>query len=115
MLSAERAFNRLETYVPDSAQVFLEQHVLQDAILLQIFQIGENLSQLRSRFPEPYAKHAPEFWDEIIGFRNTIAHGYERVRIHEVGGYLVEDLEPLGSSLRVAITDSWFESSDEMP
>lgn len=111
ILLAERALGKLESYIPESEEAFLGQQMLQDAILLQIFQIGENLSQLRSRFPEQFA-HAPEIWDQIIGLRNTIAHGYERVRIADVWGYLVDDLEDLRTSLVAARSEGWFESLD---
>lgn len=44
ILLAERALSQLEQYVPDSEKAFLDQPVLQDAVLLQLLQIGENLS-----------------------------------------------------------------------
>ena len=109
ILLAERALRQLEQYVPDSEKAFLDQPVLQDAVLLQLLQIGENLSQLRSGFPDQFSR-APESWDQIIGLRNTIAHGYERIRIAEVWGYLVNDLADLRISLNTARCEGWFES-----
>jgi uncharacterized protein with HEPN domain len=110
ILLAERALDRLESYVPECEAAFLQQPVLQDAILLQALQIGENLSQLRSRFPDQY-KRAPESWNQIVGLRNTIAHGYERVNLSDVWRYLVEDLDELRASLVAARTEGWFELS----
>ena len=111
LLKAERALDQLETYIPPSEEIFLEQRVLQDAILLQIFQIGENLAQLRSRWPQGFAR-APESWRQIIGFRNTIAHGYERVKIPLVWKYLTEDLPELRATLLAALSEGWFEVSE---
>lgn len=112
ILLAERALDRLASYVPESEASFLQQPVLQDAILLQTLQIGENLSQLRSRFPDQY-KRAPESRDQIIGLRNTIAHGYERVVLSDIWGYLVEDLDELRASLVAARSEGWFELSGD--
>jgi uncharacterized protein with HEPN domain len=51
LLHAERALDQLEQYVHAIVEAFLEQPVLQDAILLQILQIGgEPLSASKSIF-----------------------------------------------------------------
>jgi uncharacterized protein with HEPN domain len=112
LLVAVRPLNRLEEYTPATAETFFGQRVLQDAILLQILQIGENLSQLRSRFPKGFQR-APESWDEIIGLRNVIAHGYESIRIPEIWKFLMEDLDELRDSLKTAISDGWFDAAEE--
>jgi uncharacterized protein with HEPN domain len=54
---------------------------------------------------------APESWNQIVGLRNTIAHGYERVNLSDVWRYLVEDLDELRASLVAARSEGWFELS----
>lgn len=109
LLVALRSLDRLDEHVPATAEDFFEQRVVQDAILLQILQVGENLSQLCSRFPDGFQR-GPESWDEIIGLRNLIAHGYESIRIRDIWKFLIEDLDELRDSLSAALSEGWFES-----
>jgi len=111
LLVAARSLDRLEEYAPATADEFFGQRVVQDAILLQVLQIGENFSQLRSRFPKGFQR-APESWDEIIGLRNVIAHGYDSIRIPDIWKFLMEDLDGLRDSLSAALDEGWFASGE---
>ena len=65
--------------------------VLQDAILLQLFQVGENLARIRDIRPE-MLETAPESWNRVIGLRNLFAHEYRRVDPDQIWRYLGQDL-----------------------
>lgn len=112
LLVALRALDRLEEHIPETEKALFDQRVVQDAILLQILQIGENLSQLRTRFSKGFER-APKSWDEIIGLRNIIAHGYESIKIPEIWKFLMADLDALRDSLSAALAEGWFETAEE--
>jgi uncharacterized protein with HEPN domain len=62
------------------------------AVLHQIFLIGE----AAARLPEEIRKRAPNVpWEEIIGMRNIIAHGYFEVDLEVPWKTVRLDLPPL--------------------
>ena len=67
------ALDQLVEYTPATKEEFLASRVLQDAILLQLFQVGENLARIRDIAPQQM-ESAPESWHRIIGLRNLVAH-----------------------------------------
>lgn len=67
------------------------------AVLHQIFLIGE----AAARLPEEIRSRAPDVpWDEIIGMRNIIAHGYFEVDLEVPWKTLRLDLPPLREQMR---------------
>jgi uncharacterized protein with HEPN domain len=85
------ALDQIESYVPETREEYLQSRVLQDAILLQLVQVGENLTRVRDNAPELY-EAAPESWQRIVGLRNLIAHEYWKVDPDRVWRYLHQDL-----------------------
>jgi uncharacterized protein with HEPN domain len=85
------ALHQLDDYIPATRQEFIDSRVLQDAILLQLFQVGENLARIRDLRPELF-EAAPESWNRIIGLRNLVAHEYRRVDPNRIWRYLEHDL-----------------------
>ena len=67
------------------------------AVLHQIFLIGE----AAARLPEEIRRRAPGIpWDEIIGMRNIIAHGYFEVDLEVPSKTVRLDLPPLREQMR---------------
>ena len=63
----------IKKYLPDSKEAFLKNDLVQDAVLMRLLAIGEELTHVSDKF---FDEH-PEFqWHKIIGLRNRIAHGY---------------------------------------
>ncbi len=105
----ERALDRLDAYRPAERDTFLNQRVLQDAILLQLLQVGENLKQLRD-LDEDLFLNAPKSWHQSVGLRNTIARGYQRIRADLIWQYLEEDLEDFRRSATAARVEGWYDT-----
>jgi len=76
----------------------------QDAILFQLFQVGENLARIRDIAPESF-ETAPESWNRIIGLRNLIAHEYRIVDPNRIWQYLEHDLAELRQTTEAL--DAW--------
>jgi len=67
------------------------------AVLHQIFLIGE----AAARLPEGIRNRAPDIpWQEIIGMRNIIAHGYFEVDLEVPWKTVRLDLRPLQQQMR---------------
>ncbi len=61
---------------PKSRENFLKDANAQDATLMRLQDIGEQLSRIRDQFPEYYDQ--PQS-DKLIGLRNIISHGYREI------------------------------------
>jgi uncharacterized protein with HEPN domain len=94
------ALDRLERNIPASKEEFLQSEVLQDAALLQLLQVGENLARIRDLAPTKFDE-APESWNRIVGLRNLIAHEYWKVDPNRIWRYLEQDL----SEFRLTIVE----------
>lgn len=63
----------IRQYLPASKQVFLADKKAQDAILMRLLAIGEEVGHLSKAFSQ---QHPDLQWYKIVGLRNRIAHGY---------------------------------------
>ena len=94
------ACRRLQRFVADRTFEQLQNdEVLQYAVLHATALIGEAASRLSPEFRQA---HAEIPWGDIIGTRNRIIHGYEKVNLDIVweiattkAGQLLEQLAPL--------------------
>ncbi len=75
----QRALTQIERYRPPTSGEFLEQQMAQDAILMRLQEIGENLSRIRRLDEETFSTSSPDSWRHLIGLRNIISHGYHAV------------------------------------
>jgi uncharacterized protein with HEPN domain len=76
-------------------QQFMDDPILQDATLMRIMDAGEHLSRVRDTFPDFYTSHSSHSWDELIGLRNIIAHGYLIINFETVWNIIQKDLPGL--------------------
>lgn len=87
------------SYLPDSETVFMADHKSQDAILMRLQDIGENLSKLREGFPDFWETHATDAWIKAIGLRNIISHGYAEVDLAVVWDLIASDFPAFKQSI----------------
>lgn len=59
--------------------MFMADPNAQDATLMRLQDIGEQLVRIRDIFPDFYEQHHNDERHKIIGLRNIIAHGYREV------------------------------------
>ena len=78
-----------------SEQFFLDLK-LQDACLMNLTQIGENVVNIDDAFME---KHNDIIWKQIKGMRNVIVHDYDGVNMTIVWDIIEKDLPKLKSQL----------------
>ena len=75
------AIERIESYTSGGKEEFLQNPSLQDATLFRLQTIGEAVNQLPA---ELLAKYPEIPWQQIIGFRNLLAHAYWQVDLNTV-------------------------------
>lgn len=81
----------------NSFEAFVEDRVFEDAINMNIFQIGELSNQLSDDF----RKSVPEIpWHRIYGIRNVIAHAYVIVDKRTIWETVERDIPDLRDRLK---------------
>ena len=69
----------IHSHTPQDKVAFMDDLNVQDATLMRLQDIGEQLSRIRDRFPDYYEQHSTHEWHKLIGLRNIISHGYREV------------------------------------
>jgi len=88
-----KAIEKIEVHIQSGKQEFFENETVQDATLFRLQTIGEAVNQLPQELKERY----PDIrWQDIVGFRNILAHRYWRIDFNLVWGLF----EPNGSNGR---------------
>jgi uncharacterized protein with HEPN domain len=89
----------IERYQPDTLHLFMEDDIVQDAILMRLQVIGEHLARMRQIDEKHFDHIASPSWYQIIGLRNIISHGYESIDPTRIWTYLQESLGLLREQL----------------
>jgi uncharacterized protein with HEPN domain len=66
----------IRSYLPADKESFLSDGIVQDAILMRLLAMGEEIGKLSEDFKD---EHSDLSWYKIIGLRNRIAHEYRVV------------------------------------
>lgn len=90
----------IESYKPGSEAAFTKDAKSQDAILMRLQDIGENLSTLRDMFPDFWSENATEEWEKAIGLRNIISHGYGEINLAIIWVLITKNLPSFKQSIQ---------------
>lgn len=69
----------IHKYTPKDKSEFMDDPNAQDATLMRLQDIGEQLVRIRDKFPSYYEQHNSDEWHKVIGLRNIISHGYREI------------------------------------
>ena len=79
---------------------FLNDELIQDAVLYCLGQIGETATSIPDEEQEKY----PElFWRQMIGLRNRLFHDYEEIDLNRVFGITQEPIDRLVKILEILL------------
>jgi uncharacterized protein with HEPN domain len=95
------ALAAIARYRPPDETAFLSQPMAQDAILMRLQEIGENLVRIRRIDEDAFATMAPRSWVKLIGLRNVISHGYDEIEPETIWKIISEELPIFAQSLSV--------------
>ena len=99
LLNILNAVEAIASYMPSSEEAFMNDPKSQDAILMRLQDIGENLITLRDSFPDFWDKNATDAWIKAIGLRNIISHAYGKVDLAIIWTLITEDFKPFRESI----------------
>lgn len=80
--------------------------MVQDAILMRLHEIGENLARIRHLDEDAFSRDSPDSWHKLIGLRNIISHGYDRIDWARIWQILTEELPDFHLTIQSALDDS---------
>lgn len=63
---------------------FMSSILVQRAVGMSLIMLGEEAARLHRRYPDFVAKHPEIAWEQILGMRNRIAHGYFEIDLKVV-------------------------------
>lgn len=101
---------RIRRYVRDGETAFLQEEMIQDAVIRNFEVIGE----AAKRVPDAYRTEHPEIpWRLMAGFRDVLIHGYEGVDLKRVWKVATGDL-PVVEEAMASIVPSLDELEREL-
>ncbi|MHB1865500.1 MAG: HepT-like ribonuclease domain-containing protein [Candidatus Saccharimonadales bacterium] len=93
----------LMKYLDVDKTKFDEDVNLQDATLMRLLAAGESLARVRDNYPDYYEKYHTNSWNNLIGLRNIIAHGYTKVDREKIWNISRQDVPSLLTELESLI------------
>lgn len=88
---------RIYEHTSGGYDAYLEQEIIQDAVLRNLEVIGEAVKRIS---PELRQQHPQIPWRRIAGLRDVLIHDYMGVDLDEVWNVIAHDLEVLESQIR---------------
>ncbi len=95
----------IEDCTAEGREIFLQDRLLQDGVILAFMIIGEAVKRLDT---ELISVHSDVVWSDYAGFRDVLVHRYHDILLEQVWLFAKEDLP----ALKAAIT-SMLSSMDE--
>jgi len=83
---------RIQRYCQDGGPSFLEQDLIQDAVLRNLQVLAESAKRVSG---ELQAAHPEIDWHGIVGFRNVLVHEYLGINLRHVYDIVTLDLPDL--------------------
>lgn len=90
----------IKANTPEDKAMFLSSPNAQDATLMRLQDIGEQLSRIRDQFPEFFEMNQDDSWHKFIGVRNIIAHGYREIDFDIIWDILETKLPEFSDHIR---------------
>lgn len=99
-----QSIDRIARYIKDTDELsFLQNEMLQDAVVHNLVVIGEASRNLETRYPAFVAAHPDMPLTAAYQMRNAVVHGYFKVDFEIVWRTIQTDLPGLGMQARNAV------------
>jgi uncharacterized protein with HEPN domain len=91
-----QAIERIYRYTEEFDEIgFLQNDMVQDAVIRNIEIIGEAARNIERHYPEFAQKHAEIPWEDVYLMRNRVSHGYFSVDLDVVWKTVQRDIPEL--------------------
>ena len=94
---------RVERFVSDGEEFFMDSDLIQDAVIRNLQLIGQSSLNLRA---ETRAAHPEINWSSIIGLRNILVHQYTGIKLDKVWKIIEKELPDFKQSIESMLRDS---------
>jgi uncharacterized protein with HEPN domain len=99
-----QAIERINTYTDDLDEVgFLENKMVQDAVIRNIEIIGEAARNIEKHHPDFASKHPDVPWEDMYWMRNRLSHGYFSVDLDVIWNTIQRDIPELEQKTKDAL------------
>ncbi len=92
----QQCIDRIELYTVDGKAVFLENTMIQDAVIRNFEIVGEATKRLS---PEFKSTHPDIPWQQMAGFRDVLIHDYLKVNLNRVWATIEHNLPELKATI----------------
>lgn len=92
----------IESYTRDGRDSFMQNKMIQDAVIRNFEVIGEATKRLSLQTKEKYSEIP---WRRIAGLRDVLIHDYLRVDLEEVWGIVIDYLPDLKVKVEKIVND----------
>lgn len=102
-----QAIKRIHRYTEEMTEAaFLENELVQDAVIRNIEIIGEAARNVERHHPDFAAQHPDVPWGDIYLMRNRVSHGYFSVDLELVWQTVQHDLPELEQKIVQVVTST---------
>ncbi len=96
------AIERISTYTNNLDDIgFLQNQMVQDAVIRNIEIIGEAARNIEKHYPEFAESHSDIPWEDIYLMRNRVSHGYFSVDLAVVWKVVKRDIPELEGQIQI--------------
>ena len=119
LIHLKEAIERIGQYIADLDEIsFLDNPLIQDAVLRNMEVIGEAANCIRKRHPDYVDEHPGIPWQVIYAMRNRISHAYHKVDLEVVWKTIECDLPQIYADISQMLRDflpSWTPDTADDP
>lgn len=103
LLDILEAIEKIEQRTCRDIEAFADDEMQQVWVVYHLQIIGEAAHRLSSQLK---ARHPEVPWEQIIGMRHVLVHGYFAIDLDIVWAVIMKDLPPLESAIQAILEDS---------
>lgn len=92
--------DKIHANTPTDREKFLTDLNAQDATIMRLQDIGEQLGRIRDQFPDFFEQYQDDSWNKFIGLRNIISHGYREIDFDIIWDIIDDKLSVFEAHLR---------------
>lgn len=103
LTNIKECIEQIEFYTIEGKEAFLQNRMIQDAVIRNFEIIGEATKRLSVDFR---AKYPNIPWQQMAGFRDILIHDYLMVNVNRVWGVVEQNLPELKAAIEIILQEN---------